>query len=229
MTLYLWPERAADRRRLGKDHILTRARMAGLRVNAKLRAQLTDDVARIETTHLLSTKTTNLPARDGVEDILVVGITQKHDAVPEPVLRLIDRTLPRATLFECSRPDGSVRLLCAHKRPSEGDRARWVGDDTYLRGEWTVPDARVSMPAALNLSALYTAVLRGLLAHPAREGESVADHLSRCRAISGLDREVERLEKRVAKERQMNRRVALNDALKRARADRDNLLGDGRG
>ena len=226
MTLYRWPERTAQARRLSKDQILTQAKIAGVRVNAKLRSQLTDDIARIETTHLLSTRNTNLPARDGVEDILVIAVTQKHDTTPEAVLKLIDRTLPRATLFECIRPDGLTRMVCAYKRPSEADRARWVSDDSYLYGDWSEANARHPMPRALDLSALYTAILRSLTPHPALTGESVTDHLSRCRAIYALDREVERLEKRVAKERQMNRRVALNDALKRAQADRKALLGE---
>ncbi|MGJ8558947.1 MAG: DUF4391 domain-containing protein [Litorimonas sp.] len=223
MTLYRWPERTAQARRLTKDQILTRAKMAGVRVNAKLRAQLTDDITRIGTTHLLSTRNINLPARDGIEDVLVIGITQKRDNTPEAVIKLIDRTLPRASLFECTRPDGMTRMLCTHKRPSETDGTRWVNDGTYLYGEWTEGNERMQMPRALDLAALYAAILRGLLSHPAQDGESVADHLSRCRAISALDRELERLNKLVAKERQMNRRVELNDALKTARRSRADL------
>jgi len=105
----------------------------------------------------------------------------------------------------------------AHKRPSGADKGKWV-IGTYHVGKW-YSGARESLPVATHLLELYSKVLRGLLPRTALKGESLEDHLARCETISALEKTRERLESKIVKEQQMNRRVALNDELKTVQAE----------
>lgn len=223
MTLFRWPDRAAQNRRLSKDQIITRAKMSVVRVGARTRAELTDAVARIAITHLLNPQTTNLPAQGEVEDITVLSITLKNDTIPEVALTLIDKALPRATVFECVRPDGRIKMLCAYKRPSEGDSQRWVSVGGYAVGVWSDPAERLPLPGALSLAGLYRALIQSILPHPAREGETLPEHIARMEAVAAFDKRIATLERKVAREQQPNRRVDANEALKRALQERNNF------
>ena len=223
MSLYLWPERAQVNRRLPKDTLIQNAKIARIRLTPKIRASLTAEIERITITHQLAPQSINLPARQGVKDIMIIELRQKTEFLSDGVLHWIDRTLPRATIFECRRPDGNTQLVMAHKRPSAADKSKWV-IGTYYTTEWQ-DGARSPLPVATNLAELYAKLLRGLLPHPAQNSETLEAHLSRCDAISALEKKHEQLKSKIAKEPQMNRRVALNDELKIGLAELAALRG----
>ena len=61
-----------------------------------------------------------------------------------------------------------------------------------------------------DLEALYAQLLAPLLPYPPRLGESLQAQIDRTAEIEGLKRELERCEARLAKEKQFNRKVAMN-------------------
>ena len=222
--LYAWPERARVNRRLPKETLIQNAKIARIRITPTIRAALTAELDRITITHQLAPQSVNLPARAGVEDILIIELRQKSNELSEKLLHWIDRTLPRATIFECKKPDGQVQMVMAHKRPSGADKGKWV-IGTYHVGKW-YSGARESLPVSTHLLELYSKVLRGLLPRTALKGESLEDHLARCETISALEKNRERLESKIVKEQQMNRRVALNDEVKTVKAELILLEGE---
>lgn len=221
MSLYSWPVRAQVNRRLPKDTLIQNAKIARIRLTPKIRTSLTAEIERITITYQLAPQSINLPARKGVEDIMVIEVRQKTEHLSDGVLHWIDRTLPRATIFECRRPDGKTQMILAHKRPSVADKLKWV-IGAYHASEWQ-DGARRPLPVATNLEELYAKLLRGLLPHTTRNGETLEAHLSRCDSISTLEKKHEQLKSKIAKEPQMNRRVALNDELKILQAEYQSL------
>lgn len=114
-------------------------------------------------------------------------------------------------------------MAAAHKRPSEADGSKWVIGEHYL-GDWYPENAdRQDLPIALDLQGLYEQLLRGLLPQPARPGESIAAHLQRVEAIRRLARERARLDAQLRREKQFNRKVALNAELRTLKAEIDRL------
>lgn len=211
-TLYKWPERAKVSRRLPKDTLIQNAKIAGLRITPKIRTALTVEIERITITHQLAPQSVNLPARHGVEDVVVIELRQKIDTLSDGVLYWIDRTLPRATIFECRRPDGQTQMVMAHKRPSAADKAKWVIGN-YYKSLWQ-DGARSDLPISTHLAELYDKLLRGLLPYAAGAGESLTDQISRVETILALEKKREQIKFKIEKEQQINRRVALNDELK---------------
>lgn len=223
MSHYSWPERARVNRRLPKDTLIQNAKIARIRLTPKIRASLTAEIERITITHQLAPQSINLPARKGVEDIMVIELRQKTECLSEGVLHWIDRTLPRATIFECRQPDGNTQMVMAHKRPSAADKSKWV-IGAYHASEWQ-DNARRPLPVATNLAELYAKFLRGLLPYPPQPAETLDAHLARCEAISALEKQCVKLKSKIMKEPQMNRRIALNDELKILQANYLSLTG----
>ena len=217
MSLYSWPERARVNRRLPKDTLIQNAKISRIRLTPKIRAILTAEIERITITHQLAPQSINLSARKGVEDIMIIELRQKTECLSDGVLHWIDRTLPRATIFECRQPNGLTQMVMAHKRPSAADKSKWV-IGAYHASEWQDGEkqngGRRPLPIATNLTELYAKLLRSLLPYTAQDSETLETHLARCETILTLEKKREQLKSKIDKEQQMNRRVALNDTLK---------------
>jgi hypothetical protein len=158
------------------------------------------------------------------------------------VLRALDKAIPFPLIFELAH-DGRVRLAATYKRPSETDSTRWVTGDYFL-GDWLPEDApRTPLPVALNMGALYERLLEPLVVGqtkrlipgktetpqpplpPAAAESSVSlqERIAQAEAIKRQTRKVERIKARLAREKQFNKRVAINAELRAAKHELERL------
>ena len=79
------------------------------------------------------------------------------------------------------------------------------------------------LPVAVDLARLYEQILRQLAPIPAREGESISALAERQRQIASKQRECQRLEGRLHREKQFNRKIELNQQLRALKAELDAL------
>jgi len=79
------------------------------------------------------------------------------------------------------------------------------------------------LPVALDLHGLYEQLLRSLLPQPARLGEGLPEQLQRLTQLRSLQGEKRKLETRLHKEIQFNRKVELNAQLRELNAKIDQL------
>ena len=119
--------------------------------------------------------------------------------------------------------------MAAFKRPSDVDSTKWVVSG-YFATDW-VPDdaARLPLPIALNLGGLYDALITALMPKAVIEaehaGEDIQARVARMEAIRVKTREVDRIKARLAREKQFNKRVAINAELRAARQELERLSG----
>lgn len=182
-------------------------------VTSALRDRFVGQVEQITWAYKLAPETINLPARGGVAEIQVFDVTLKAADLDENVLRAIDRAIPSPIIFQLHH-EQRTRMVAAFKRPSEADASKWVIDG-YFAGDWLPTDGpRQPLPVALDLQGLYEQLLRCLLPRPARPGESLPEQLQRLNRLRSLHSEHIRMEARLHKEKQFNRKVALNAQLR---------------
>lgn len=182
-------------------------------VTSALRDKFVGQVEQITWAYKLAPETINLPARGGVAEIQVFDITQKMSELDEDILRAIDRAIPLPIIFQLHH-EQRTRMVAAYKRPSEADASKWVIDG-YVAGSWLPADSpRQALPVALDLQGLYEQLLRSLLPSPARPGESLSEQLQRLNRLRSLHSEHAKLGTRLHKEKQFNRKVALNAQLR---------------
>lgn len=239
MTLYDWPRASAFGRVIPKTKIYEHAG-----ANSGLKDLFVREVDQITWSHKLAPETVNLSATKQVAEIQVFRITARTATLDAAVLRAIDKAIPFPLIFEVAH-GGRVRLTAAYKRPSEADSARWVVGDYFLGG-WLSEDApRTPLPVALNIGALYERLLEPLVAGqtarlipgvgeapqapftPAEADRPVSleERIALAEAIKAQTREVERITARLGREKQFNKRVAINAELREAKQELERLTG----
>ncbi len=192
------------------------------RVTRRVKQCFVDQVSRIVWQYKLSPETTNLPARAGVPEIQVFTIALKTEKLDESVLRFIDKAISFPILYEITFED-RIKEMAAYKRPSEADSAKWVVGD-YFGTDWQPADTeRSPLPVSLDLAGLYEQLLRRLMPMPARQGESLKAHADRLAMIRSKQHEADKLEARVNREKQFNRKVELNTELRKIKNELETL------
>lgn len=212
-----YPVQAAFGRTLPKSKLYAHSH-----AGARLKNLFVQQVEQIVWQFKLAPETINLPARPAVPEIQVFGIQLKTPELSFDVLRAIDQAVQFPIIFELAHA-GRSQVVACHKRPSEADASRWVLSDYFASG-WLADHAeRSAMPVALHLGGLYEQLLRTLLPLPARPHETLAEHVARLDALAAKQREADKTAAKLEKERQFNRKVAINADLRRLQTELEAL------
>lgn len=219
-----YPKSAAFGRVLPKNKIYEHAG-----ANTALKDLFVREVDQIVWRYKLAPETINLSATKSVAEIQVFDISLKTGKLDEAVLRAIDKAIPFPLIFELSH-GGKRRAMAAYKRPSEADSAKWVISE-YFATDWVAGTAaRAPLPVALNLGGLYDALLSGLMPQQVQvalgqEPDDIQTRVDRMEAIRAKTRDVDRIKARLGREKQFNKRVAINAELREAKLELERLTG----
>jgi len=216
-ALFAYPKQAEFGRPLPKNKIYEHSG-----ANTRLKELFVEQVEQIVWQYKLAPETTNLPAKPGVPEIQVFAIQLKTPELNLDVLRCIDGAVQFPIVFELSF-DGKTQVVAAYKRPNETDVSRWVLSEYFACG-WLPNDAqRAAMPLALDLGGLYEQLLKRLIPLPARGREGLADLVARVELVASKQREVDKTASRLSKEKQFNRKVEINAALRQLKTELEQL------
>ncbi|WP_414939592.1 DUF4391 domain-containing protein [Amycolatopsis sp. cmx-11-51] len=206
--LYRWPVGAKFGRVVPKNKFYEHAQ-----VTAGVKKKFVDQVLRITWAYKLAEATINLAGTDEVPELQVFQVDAKNDDVADVVLAAIDRAVKTPVIFELTRSTADfrqTRMVAAHKDLTAG-----VLRGGYFTTPWQGFDTeREPLPAAINLSTLYAALVGTLLPVAARPGEGLSEVTARIEAVRQLEREIGALDRRIRNEPQFNRKVELRRALR---------------
>lgn len=214
--LYRWPAPAKLGSRVPKDKFYERGT-----VPAAVRERLVSEVQRVVWAYKLAEVTINLPGSEAVPEIQVFQIDAKEHDVSNAVLTAIDKAIPSPIIFEIARSDGldrNVRMVAAHKQIGSGVPRL----SAYYSTAWQQADVeRQPLPTAINLAALYVAILDPLLPVNTRAGEQASEVAARLHEVHVLEREIASLERKLRTEPQLNRKIELRRTLKAKQSERE--------
>ena len=217
--MFAYPKQAAFGRVLPKGKIYEHTRPT-----RAMQQRFVDQVSRIVWQYKLSPETTNLATRQDVPEIQVFSIFLKTEELDENVLRCIDKAISFPIFYEVTFGD-HIKEIAAFKRPSDADSSKWVIGN-YFETAWQPIDSnREPLPFSLDLAGLYEQMLQRLFPFPARNGESIKSQAERLAAIRSKENERCKLETRMTKEKQFNRKVELNTELHRIKNELNSLIG----
>ena len=220
-ALIAYPKQAAFGRVLPKNKIYEHSG-----ANTRLQRLFVEQVEQIVWQYKLAPETINLSARPGVPEIQIFSIQLKFTELHEDVLRCIDGAVRFPILFELNQGHGDqakTQVVAAYKRPNEANASRWVLS-SYFHSDWMpASTARTAMPVALDMAHLYAGLLQALLPLPARSQEALSDWIERIEQAEAKRREVEKTQARLAKEKQFNRKVEINAALRQLKTELEQL------
>ena len=208
-TLFRWPNAGRVDRIISKERLYSESG-----VTTAVRQRFIDQVQRVRWAYKLGEESIRLKGTANVSEIQVFEIELKNATLDDTVLATIDKSIPSPIVFELSRDDGDwvEQAMSAADVPASAGKPK---AKAYFRSGWIrTADERAALPQALDIEGLYAQLLGALLPHPLRRGEKLSDGIARMEGIRKLEREIGRLEKKVRREPQFNRKVELRRNLR---------------
>jgi hypothetical protein len=209
--MFQFPKQAEFNRVLPKSKIYAFARPT-----RSLKDRFVSGIQDIVWKYKLAPETVNLPARHGIQEIQVFDVALKTEDLGDEVLHTIDKAVPSPIVYQLTF-EGRVRFSAAYKRPSEADASKNV-IAAYFTTDWQPATKPLpALPLVLDLATLYEEMLRRVLPLARRDGESLSAHVERAIQLRAKERECRDLEARLRRERQFNRKVEINAAIRAAK------------
>lgn len=218
MVLFEYPHKAAFGRIIPKNKIYDHAGASSSVKNLFVR-----QIDRIIWKYKLAPETINIAATKSVPEVQIFEISLKEQDLKFEVLQTIDKAIAFPIIFELVF-EGKIKIVAAHKRPNEADSTKWVVSD-YFSSQWLPNNqARKSLPVALNLGGLYEQLLLPLMPYKPREKEKLKDQVARIGLVFGKQKELAKLEVKLAKEKQFNFKVEINAKIRLLKQEIEQLL-----
>lgn len=222
MTAFFdYPKAALFGRVLPKNKIYEHAG-----ASKRLKQLFVDQVDQITWRYKLAPETINLESSPAVPEIQVFAISLRSKELVDDILRAIDTSIHFPIIFELTHGN-KRKAIAAFKRPNEADSGKWVVS-SYFGSAWEAENGpRERMPGALNLAALYDRLITGLLPAEVATGEGLASRVTKAEAILAKRRDIARIKARLDREKQFNKKVAINAELRDATNQLKNLTAKG--
>lgn len=227
-ALFAYPKHAAFGRVIPKKRIFDVAKP-----KRRVKDQITAKVAQLVWQYKLAPESINIASTKTVPEIQIFTVALKtagmHEALTCDVLHCIDQAIPSRIIFELtaarenhSSPD-RIKVAAAYKRASEADHGKWVIGEYFSTGWMPTDTQRTPLPVVTDFSRLYEEMLIQLIPIPARQGENLEELTERYQRIAAKERECQKVEARLNREKQFNRKVEINRELREIKAELNQL------
>ena len=204
---YDFPKKAAYGKVIPKNKIYAYANP-----RTRIKELFVREVDKIVWSYKLSPQTLNLPESGFVKEIQIITIDLKSKDLDYDVLRTIDKAIPSPIIFVL-RDNDKIRYTAAYKRQNEADKSKWVISE-YFQSPWMKENIeRQPLPVALNLRILYETLVKNLISIMPLSNESMEVFVARIEQIGIKQREAEKIQIKMRKEKQYNRKVELHTQL----------------
>lgn len=184
-------------------------------VTPSLKRAFIDQIKTIRWTHKIASSTINLAEGKNVSEIEVFEITLNTKALDENVLRQIDREVPYHILY-ILRHEAECQTWIGYKEAAEsGSNAFKVVK--YYHTDWS-SEADIDIQIeGLSLDEVYENLVRriaGEVLSPEQEEEDLKKSIKRDEEIQKLKKQIDVLQNKIRKEKQLNVQMKLNSELK---------------
>ncbi len=189
-----------------------------LNVTPAVRKYFVDQIKFIYWRNKIASSTTNLASGSMVTEIQVFEIKLKTNILDEAVLRQIDKEIPYHIIFLLEY-DGKYQVWTAYKEASTDNNAFKVNH--YYHTDWLTEDAIPLKLDGLNVDTVYENFIYQIAGNTlqANENESLQDVVKRTEKIKNLKKQIEIVQAKIRKEKQLNVQMRLNSELKKLKKE----------
>ena len=195
-----------------------------LNVTPAVKKCFVDQIKVIYWRNKIASSTTNLAPGTTVTEIEVFEVRLKTNLLDEAVLRQIDKEIPYHIIFLLEY-DGKYQAWTAYKEASTGNTAFKVNQ--YYHTDWMTEDELPLKLEGLNEDAVYENFVYQIAGDTLQAGdnESLQDVVERDETIKNLKKQIEVLQAKIRKEKQLNVQVKLNQDLKQFKMELNSYFG----
>ena len=189
-----------------------------LNVTPAVKKCFVDQIKVIYWRNKIASSTTNLAAGSTVAEIEVFEVRLKTNILDEAVLRQIDKEIPYHIIFLLEY-DGKYQVWTAYKEASTGNTAFKVNH--YYHTDWMTEDELPLKLEGLSVDAVYENFVYQIAGDvlQAENGKSLQAAVERDEMIKNLKKQIEALQARIRKEKQLNVQMKLNTELKKLKKE----------
>lgn len=192
-----------------------------MEVSAALKRVFVEQIKLIYWRNKLAVSTINISSGKTVTEIEVIEIKLASPQLDETVLRQIDKEIPYHILFILSF-DGKVQAWTGCKKAAEsGNMAFKV--NKYYHTEWLSQDELNLKIEGLNMDAVWENFIIQVGGIKVGEGKSLDEQIRIDDQKARLQKEIERLEKQVLREKQPNKKFQLVKQAKMLKIELEDL------
>ena len=184
-----------------------------LNISPALKRSFIEQIKIIYWRNKIATTTTNLAAGAVVTEVEVFEIRLAVPVLDEDVLRRIDTEIPYHILFLLEH-GGKYQAWIGYKEASaSGNNAFKVTG--YYHTEWMTLDELPLRIEGLNLDAAYESFVRQIAGDKlvSTNEESLKDAVQRDEQKKKLQKQIDALQAKIRKEKQLNRQMEMNAQL----------------
>lgn len=195
-----------------------------LTVSPTLKRSFVDQIRIIYWANKIAPSTLNLAEGKNVTEIEVFHIRLNQETLDENVLKQIDREVPYHILFVLEY-DGKYKAVIGYKEAAGSGKASFKVD-RYYQTEWLPETDLLVHLDGLNIDAVYENFVRqiaGDVLQAATPHESLKESVARDDRRDALQNQINKLQAKIRKEKQLNRQVEMNAELKKLRGELEEL------
>lgn len=195
-----------------------------LTVSPALKRSFVDQIRIIYWANKIAPSTVNLAEGKNVTEIEVFHIRLNQKTLDENVLKQIDREIPYHILFVLEY-DGTYKAVIGYKEAAGSGKAAFRVD-RYYQTEWMPEDKLTVHLDGLNIDTVYENFVRqiaGDVLRAATPQESLKESVARDDRRDALQKQINKLQAKIRKEKQLNRQMEMNAELKKLRRELEEL------
>lgn len=195
-----------------------------LTVSPTLKRSFVDQIRIIYWANKIAPSTVNLAEGKNVTEIEVFHVRLNQKTLNENVLKQIDREIPYHILFVLEY-DGKYKAVMGYKEAAGSGKAVFKVD-RYYQTEWLMETELPVHLEGLNIDAVYENFVRqiaGDVLQAATPQESLKESVARDDRRDALQKQINKLQAKIRKEKQLNRQMEMNAELKKLRRELEEL------
>lgn len=191
-----------------------------INVTPALRRIFIDQIKVVYWRNKIAPSTMNLEAGANVTEIEVFEVKLNSAPLDISVLRQMDKEIPYHIVFLLEY-EGKYQAWTAYKeKAGSGNNAFKV--DTYYHTDWLSEDELSLKLDGLNMDTVYENYVRQIAGDALHttsigEQESLKESVERDKQIQQLQKQIDALQTKIRREKQLNRQMELNAELKKLR------------
>ena len=168
----------------------------------------TSNIESVQMTNAISQQTTGLSPSDEVNEIYIIEIQLKTEAMPYRFIKALDKTIQFQVLYKfiCN---GKVKWLSGPKTISDDK----VSQTRQFETEWQ-EEVKQQLPLISNLTELYKQILTQIVNLQFRSNEKIKEWEQRYTELEHLKKDFEKTEKLMNAESQPKKKFTYNEKLR---------------
>ncbi len=175
-------------------------------LSSSLKQEFVDKVDKIYWKYKISEDTLNISKTENVEEIEIFEITLKEKVDCKSIIKVITKNIPYIILFEICCND-EIQYAIKHN------------DDIYFTNWNEKIDFNFD---GIDLNIVYENIIRSV-ANISEQNNNINEELEKSKRISEIQKEMEKLERKMKAEKQFNRKVELNLELNKIKKELEEL------